>query len=142
MKTVNDIYNIVTKNHGTKVCAKIDNEVCFLAPPFYIEDEILYLSKFNDERESEHYTPLTTEGLEFSLEKEATDNCWIYRDGIEIGTTFTDVELMVCDKDFIDDESANIYGVIDEDANFYEVVDIVFENLCVVMVCEKEKAYD
>lgn len=132
MRTVNDIYNIVTKNHGTKVCAKIDNEVCFLAPPFYIEDEILYLSKFNDEKLSEHYIPLTTEDLEFGLEQEATDDCWLYRDGIKIGTTFTDVEVMVCDKNSIDDEGAN----------FYEVVDIVFENLCVVMICEKEKAYD
>lgn len=132
MKTVNDIYNIVTKNHGTNVCAKIDNETCFLAPPFYIEDEILYFSKFNSERESGHYVPLTTESLEFGLEQETTDDCWLYRDGLKIGTTFPDVELMVCDKEDIDDKGAN----------FYEVVDIVFENLCVVMICEKEKAYD
>lgn len=132
MRTVNDIYNIVTKNHGTKVCAKIDNKICLLAPPFYIEDEILYLSKFNNEIESECYTPLTTEDLEFGLEREATDDCWLYRDGIKIGTTFPDVELMICDKDDIDDK----------DANFYEVVDIVFENLCVVMICERERNYE
>lgn len=122
MKTVSDIYKHVSKNYGAKVFVDVNGTIYPILNRIYIKDDILYFLK------SESDLTMTAWDLNLKLEFETSDECWLFREGIEMYSSFPDVEIMFCDKSDIDDE----------DGHYYQIDKIVIENLNVVMICKGE----
>lgn len=134
MKNVNDLVNIIKTNDSNYVIKAItpDKEVVDVGMQQYIEDEIYYMFKREDD-EKIH----TLNGLKLNLEYEASDNCWksdgcgIFYDG--------NSNLLGCDIRF---ENYYVDDAYDEEVD-YEInrITVDEENGIVYLHCEDFEDY-